>query len=223
MTDVQLYESLLQEIDKVKAPDIYLDSFNYFANRAITDYINLRYNLYDTKQQTTDDLRYWFKSVNININGSVTQNNLVIGNVTVNKINRGWSYILPTDYLHILKVSVYFKNCNETFVCKKYTSDLDGGTLNNYYLKPKKRNPYFKINNNQIEIILDTNDTIDLLTIDYLKTPNVINLLDVTQPNLLEFDGYVFYEIIKVLVKLILENNSDVRLQTNIPINQVIQ
>jgi hypothetical protein len=39
---------------------------------------------------------------------------------------------------------------------------------------------------------------------------------------MLEFPDYVCYEIINELVKLLLENASDPRLQTNIPVNQSI-
>ena len=38
----------------------------------------------------------------------------------------------------------------------------------------------------------------------------------------LEFPDYVCYEIINELVKLFLENSTDPRLQTNIPVNQTI-
>lgn len=62
---------------------------------------------------------------------------------------------------------------------------------------------------------------------DYIKTPNRIELqetdlegTDSTKP--LEFSDYVCYEIINEFVKLLLENASDPRLQTNIPINQTV-
>ena len=38
----------------------------------------------------------------------------------------------------------------------------------------------------------------------------------------LEFPDYVCYEIINIYMRLFLENVSDPRLQTNIPINQTI-
>jgi hypothetical protein len=64
--------------------------------------------------------------------------------------------------------------------------------------------------------------------IDYLKTPEKINLtydqLDYIKDTsqILEFSDYVCYEIINEMTKLVLENASDPRLQTNIPINQTI-
>lgn len=64
--------------------------------------------------------------------------------------------------------------------------------------------------------------------IDYLKSPQHLRLtqtqLDQTRDNsqVLEFPDYVCQEILNELVKLIMENSSDPRLQTNIPVNQTI-
>ena len=64
--------------------------------------------------------------------------------------------------------------------------------------------------------------------IDYLKTAQFIRLTqdeideveDTSQ--ILEFPDYVCQEIVNELIKLLMENGSDPRLQTNIPINQSI-
>lgn len=48
----------------------------------------------------------------------------------------------------------------------------------------------------------------------------VLDAIDNTQ--VLEFPDYICYEIINICVRLLLENASDPRLQTNIPINQTI-
>lgn len=49
---------------------------------------------------------------------------------------------------------------------------------------------------------------------------DLLNPIDNTQ--VLEFPDYICYEIINTYVKLLLENASDPRLQTNIPVNQTI-
>jgi hypothetical protein len=41
---------MLVELNKVEAPSILLEDFNYFFNKAITRYINKKYNIYDTNQ-----------------------------------------------------------------------------------------------------------------------------------------------------------------------------
>jgi len=67
-----------------------------------------------------------------------------------------------------------------------------------------------------------------VIYVDYIKAPMFIRLTqeeirsvkDTTRP--LEFPDYACYEIVNELVKLLMENSSDQRLQTNYPINQTI-
>lgn len=69
---------------------------------------------------------------------------------------------------------------------------------------------------------------LDKIYITYIKAPmyvsmtedEVLAIEDNTQN--LEFPDYVCYEIINILVKLVMENTSDPRLQTNMPVNQTI-
>lgn len=64
--------------------------------------------------------------------------------------------------------------------------------------------------------------------VDYLKAPQYIRLTqdqvdrDVDTSQILEFPDYVCQEIINELVHLLLENVSDGRLQTHIPVSQSI-
>lgn len=57
MTAKQVYEGVLVELNKVEAPSLLLEDFNYLFNKAVNQYTNKRYNIYDINQQTTDDLR----------------------------------------------------------------------------------------------------------------------------------------------------------------------
>jgi len=83
----------------------------------------------------------------------------------------------------------------------------------------------------KIEIRYGKDGSIFQLTsiyLDYLKVPRKTTLTqdeidaDTDTSQVLEFSDYVCMEIIKELVKLLLENASDPRLQTNIPVNQTI-
>ena len=75
---------------------------------------------------------------------------------------------------------------------------------------------------------MPANLELDTIYVDYLKTPQYVELtqeqLDLVEDTsqLLEYPDYVCYEIVGELVKLHMENASDPRLQTNIPINQTI-
>ena len=57
MTARQVFEATSIELSKVNAPSLKLFEFNYLFNKAINQYINKVYNVYDINQQTTDDLR----------------------------------------------------------------------------------------------------------------------------------------------------------------------
>lgn len=57
MTARQVFEATLIELSKIQAPSLKLYEFNYLFNKAISQYTNKVYNVYDINQQTTDDLR----------------------------------------------------------------------------------------------------------------------------------------------------------------------
>ena len=82
----------------------------------------------------------------------------------------------------------------------------------------------------RIEIRFGNDDVFEpvSLFVDYIKAPMFIRLTydditsteDKTRP--LEFPDYVCYEIVNELVKLLMENASDPRVQTNFAVNQTI-
>jgi hypothetical protein len=122
--------------------------------------------------------------------------------------------------------------------------------LNNYYHKPSIRNPYFYLHNTEdnipisyleqvndrkanhenvkIEVLFgqDSGFVLKELRGDYLKYPRYVKLTheqieseeDISQK--LEFSKEFCYDIIKKLSGFLLENSSNPRLQTNIPVNQ---
>lgn len=267
MTAKEAYTYTLIEINKLEAPSLLLEDFNYLFNKAVQQYINKSYNRYETNQQATDDLRALKKTVELE----------VFRNDWSDVLDESGYYCeLPNDYFHILNCIIKFQKSdnNQTFskcntpyllgsgdlvAAKKLTSDIYPSILTNAYLKPSIRQPYYFINNigvtdnnrvqSELEKLLNPCKEISLpemknklelrfgnqnfyepkkVYIDYLKTPEKINLtydqldyiIDTSQ--ILEFSDYVCYEIINEMTKLVLENASDPRLQTNIPINQTI-
>ena len=83
----------------------------------------------------------------------------------------------------------------------------------------------------RLEIRFGEDDTIfkpEFVHIDYIKSPMFIRLTydEIAQTSdttrALEFPDYVCYEIVNEFVKLLMENASDPRLQTNYPINQTV-
>lgn len=161
MTARQVWEGMLTELSKVNAPSMLLQDFNYFFNKAINQYINKRYNIYDINQQTTDDLRV-LKATSILDVQPATDNqplgSLVgLGAGKSKLLDATYEVYLPQDYLHILnciciyKVNKRFKCYNEgdyvQFSAKRLNGDSWSVILNDYYNRPLPERPYFYIHN----------------------------------------------------------------------------
>ena len=364
MTARQIYEAALIEMNKVEAPSMLLEDFNYFINKAVYHYINKRYNMYDVNQQSTDDMRV-LKSTAV-LHPQEQQN--AYGDTSTSSLYGGVvEFHLPQDYLHMLncicnyKVKKTFKCYNQEdevqFAARRLTSDMWSLIINNFYMRPMYKRPYYFIHNVNTNTELPTNPSngwksgtdqdiqtvkegtiltlryhtgmgyvnvdvevqvwpsdeyarivdprddvmkyftldgktildvyeeatpqcvkvgdiigglpktitigkqsksliekeaanrygnaspirmeirygkdksvfeLDKIYVDYIKTPQHIRLtqeqLDLTEDTsqMIEFPDYVCQEIINELVKLMMENASDPRLSTNLPINQTI-
>ena len=158
MTARQVYEGVLVEMNKVQAPSMLLEDFNYFINKAINQYINKKYNVYDVNQQSTDDMRVLKATTILNVDKTTLYGNDISG-VTGKNALLGAAYesYLPEDYLHMLncvcnfKVKKQFKcydpNTYVQFGATRLTADLWGQILNNFYMKPSYRKPYYYLHN----------------------------------------------------------------------------
>ena len=309
-----------------------MEDYNYFINKAVQQYINLVYQKLEIDQQSTDDIRVLKTSTILQptkMADSIQGNNLFKSSYSVN---------LPDDYMHLLNCIVeyevsapvfkcYNRGDSVYFPCRRLTPDMYTQVLNNAYMRPMYKRPYYYLNNINSTTTLPSNATMDSkilsangidavdtatkkaytdaltayaaavksgtgvtekaaaldsakqawdtavqkiipasssslvdayntqgdrlsnpssvrlelrfgnddgvfvpknLYIDYLKSPMYIRLtqeqidatLDYSQ--VLEFPDYVCFEIANIFVRLLMENASDPRLQTNIPINKTI-
>lgn len=194
MTARQVWEGMLTELSKVNAPSMLLQDFNYFFNKAINQYINKRYNIYDINQQTSDDLRV-LKTTSILEAKLATQSeplkelaNLGAGNSKL--FGATYEVILPSDYLHILNcICIYRVNkrwkCYDAgdyvqFAAKRLTADSWSVIVNDYYNRPLPERPYFYIHNININNTLPTNPITDTnpngtdLSSEYIGSPKEI-------------------------------------------------
>ena len=148
-----------------------LQDFNYFFNKAINQYINKRYNIYDISQQTTDDLRVLKSTAVLTPNKA----NSELGGVDTSEWNTGavnlmgatYEVYLPLDYLHMLncvcifRVKKRFKCYNQgdyvQFAAKRLTADSWSIILNDYYNRPLPWRPYYYIHNVNTSVDLPTN------------------------------------------------------------------
>ena len=67
MTHLDLYSNALIEQNKLEAPTLLIEDYNYLINKAILQYINLTYARFDLNQQTSDDLRWLQRSVELDV------------------------------------------------------------------------------------------------------------------------------------------------------------
>jgi len=151
VTARELYEGVLIEINNENSPNILLEDFNYFANKAINNYINKKYNVYDVNQQSTDDLRVLKGSAKLTPTKVNEYSELSLANEAVYEV------IMPSDYLHLLNcICIY--NVKKTFKCynagdtwraaaKRLTSDMYSQVLDNFWTKPTYYRPYYFIHN----------------------------------------------------------------------------
>lgn len=113
MTLRQVYEGVLIEIDKVQAPSMLLEDFNYLCNKAIHQYVNKRYNLYDVNQQTTDDIRVLKTTATL----TATKSNIYgIEQSNDSPYSGIYEVNLPSDYLHVLNCICDFE-VEKNFQC----------------------------------------------------------------------------------------------------------
>lgn len=172
MTARQVWEGMLTELSKVNAPSMLLQDFNYFFNKAISQYINKRYNIYDINQQTSDDLRVLKTTAILKPTQSEPLKALAdLGAGKSKLFGATYEVILPPDYLHILNCICIYKvnkkwKCYDAgdyvqFAAKRLTADSWSVIVNDYYNRPLPERPYFYIHNININNTLPTNPITD--------------------------------------------------------------
>ncbi len=153
MTAKQCYEATLIELNKENAPNITLEDFNYLFNKAINQYVNKRYNIYDINQQTTDDLRV-LKATAVLKPEKVKS---IYDSFTNSGSMATYEIILPSDYLHMLNCICLYV-VDDTYKCynkgdhvraaaTRLTADAYSQVLDNFWNKPDYNRPYYYIHN----------------------------------------------------------------------------
>ena len=269
-----------------------LEDYNYFINKAVQQYINLIYAKLEIDQQSTDDIRVLKTSAVLEPKKLVGKGSDAYSQLADGMFKSSYYVDLPADYMHLLNCIVEYKvgisnfkcyNKGDTvyFAARRLTPDMYTQVLNNAYMRPMYKRPYYYLNNINTSLTLATNPSMDNaildankkgegiiaptsplvdsvatpgdrlsnpstvrlelrygnddgvfepnnIYVDYLKSPMYIRLtqeqinatLDFSQ--VLEFPDYVCFEIANIFVRLLMENSSDPRLQTNMPINNTI-
>ena len=132
MTIRDMYDYALIEMNKVEAPSLLLEDFNYFINKAVQQYINKVYNRYDINQQSSDDLRVLKATAELNLKKETS-------GTIANKSRFVYDTNLPDDYMHILNCIVeyevkkpykcYTAGDHVDFPARRLTADMAAGIL----------------------------------------------------------------------------------------------
>lgn len=180
MTAKQIYRGALTEMNKTAAPSLLLEDFNYFLNKAIYQYVNKKYNIYDVNQQSTDDIRVLKSTAILQPTpvrgGDSYGNGASVVQASSSLYGAVYEVYLPLDYLHILNCVCNFE-VGETYECydkgtyvqigaKRLTSDLWSQVIRNFYMQPSYRNPYYFIHNVNTAKELPTNPVQPTATLD---------------------------------------------------------
>lgn len=177
MTSKMVFESVLMELNKQNAPSIDLETFNYFFNKAINQFVNKQYNVgVDTDQQRTDDIRVLKSSAVLKPSKTPKDLSDIITNFLDKKdddsgskgnaavINTDsvygatYEFNLPADYLHLLNCICLYRvnkriNCpyNVGDIVRKGATKCNADTwpliIDNLYMRPTYKRPYYYINN----------------------------------------------------------------------------
>ena len=163
MTARDIFEYALVELSKVNAPSLMLSEYNYYINKAVSQYINKRYNIYDINQQTTDDLRVLKSTASI----PITENNRKALHSHNSNYEATYEFELPEDYLHMLNCICVYQlgsryRCYDQgdiveWPAKRLTADLWSQVQKDYYNNPKPWRPYYYIHHRNPQLSRPTN------------------------------------------------------------------
>lgn len=172
MTAKSIYEAVLTELNKQQAPSITLEDFNHFFNKAINQFINKKYNIYDVNQQSTDDLRVLKATTMLTPSKASVYGQEGSEDLAMLRSIYGATYELnlPDDYLHMLNCICVYK-VNSTHKCynsgdyvqfgaTRLVADAWGTVINNFYMKPSYKKPYYYIHNVNTQESVSTNPII---------------------------------------------------------------
>lgn len=217
MNALDAYRDVLRELDKYEAPTFTIKDFNYFYNKAISQYIDTNYLRVDLILKDSEDL------------SSFVSLNTVLDAPDANGIVE-----LPADFRHLLSLKINVEFTADVaryragqfyeFWPERMKSGQKGFRNRSAYGKPNFRRYYYElysaINESDeqkfyIKLLYDP-AYIDIetaeVTVDYIKQPEAVTI---TSPSVftdpLQFNGeptrnQVYYQILNVCRSIFLEN-----------------
>lgn len=152
-TAKQIFEATEIELNNLQAPSLKLQEFNYLINKAINQYVNKTYNIYDINQQLTDDLRVLKSTAYL---APIKFDSAAHSSIQ-SLYGATYEAYMPLDYLHLLNcVCVYEikkqKDCWDLgdyipVPATRLTADSWSQILTDIYNRPTPMRPYYYIHN----------------------------------------------------------------------------
>lgn len=218
MTVKQAYEAILIELKKSGSPSLWPDEFNYFFNKSARQTVNIFSKKEDIDRFSTEHLRAL--RVPVEIDGDDIAYD---PEWATSEKDAKYQINLPGNYLQILNCVSKLKSKGFQCYAKdqivpvktlRMTSDLETAVMDNAFLKPSYRRPYYMTGNSLEQLGIDFGmhaDKFELSAVRmwYLREPVEIKITpedlyseeDTTDE--LEFQQYICDEVINRAILLI--------------------
>jgi len=216
MNALDAYRDILRELDKYESPTFTIKDFNYFYNKAISQYIDTNYSRIDLILKDSEDL------------ASFVSLNTVLDTPDANGIVE-----LPSNFRHLLNLKINVEFTADVaryragqfyeFWPERMKSGQKGFRNRSAYGKPNFRRYYYEIYSAivsgqqkfYIKLLYDPN-YIDIETaevsIDYIKQPDAVTITSSSvyttplQFNASATPNQVYHQIINTCRSIFLEN-----------------
>lgn len=205
---IDIYNAVLTELNKEFNASFETWDYVYFLNKAIYEWVKLKYAEYETTQKRTDDLQL------------ITKRNVLLN------LQQDNTTSLPQDYLFLLGVRAKVNGktkCADGNIIKevyKMTSDRKGYA--DYYAQLKN---WYEISQDNITIIPEKNTVVNEIFIEYVNKPEYQDI-DIDDENnaknnliYLLSKTYIAIEIVKLTATMFLESIEQQRTQGHLQLN----
>lgn len=215
MNPIELQNAFEIEMNR-RDSDITLssDKVFYFINEAAEDFVRDRIKGLgpEANQETIDDLRTMLASITITPIASGIKPNSVFAS-------------LPSNYYYTLEeeAEITFGSTTKRVGITETTYDTYRSKIDDPYsehnLQYNTAEPLRLFENEQVLLVGDGNYTIDKYFLRYLKLPNKVDLnayMANHDDGLLDLPEHTHSDIVKMAVRMAIENQTDIRYQSYI-------
>jgi|TARA_R100000093_G_C1940665_1_gene72014 hypothetical protein len=195
MTISEMYQTVLDLLNKEKTGTVYPEEFEIFINLSQQEYVKNKYTQVEQTEKRIDDLRM-LKSITTGILPS-----------------SGNTFTIPSDYMFMLAVAFRIKykenDCHadgtwsDYMKAKPMRSDRKYAMMNDPWSKPTDDRLYYDVVGNKIRVITNTPSVAKRANFEYLRTPVKMEIVNNTVD--CELSNETHQEIVDICTRKILE------------------